>query len=216
MVTIPSERAYIEMNRYIETFCLDYDINDVLILYLRLSPKMIISVMNGVSIKLVFRNPNIEKETISLYIEDIKGHPSYWVKSANKKNNSIQNNLLPSIDEIYEYLYSHTFIRIAIFDFSLKHIYSHDVELITPDETIINWRDRVIKLSPVPLLDLASPIENKDTGYILKFKPINRTETTTYTNIKFINDWVDDKPYILSTNKNEEFFDCANYIGNYF
>lgn len=165
MITIPSERAYCEMSSHAETFCLDFDINGILILFLKLSPKLIISVLNGATVKIVFRNPNIERETVSLYIEDIRDCPSFWVKGAIKKENNIDYNLLPSIDEMDKYLREHTFIRIALFDFSLKNVYSQDVEWTTPDESITDWLERTMKLSSIPLFDLDSPEENEDTGY---------------------------------------------------
>jgi len=214
MVTIPSQRVYDEINKFFctETFCFDYDINGVLMLYLKLSPKMIISVLNGVSIKFIFRNPNIEKNSISLYIEDVKNNPFYLTKYSNYKDNSIQNNLLPGIEEFNEYLNNRTFIRVSVFDYLFKHIYTNDVDLISPIEDIVSWHERILKLSPHPSFDFDSPIENENTGYAIRLKPIIMGKTTKYTNIKFKSVWNEKTPYIVSTNRNDEFFDIANYI----
>jgi hypothetical protein len=214
MAVILSEKIRSSMLEFIadESFFLDYDAAGILILHLKLFPNLAISVINGAPMTLVFRNPRIEHNNITLYIHDIIDAPFYFSKTfANDKSNLHSSNTFPGLAPFASYFESNNKIRVATFDETMKNIFTVDTEVTIPSSPLQNWHSIVTNSSDIPQLDYDNPKENELTGYIIKVSPVSRSTSFRYVNIGTQNEW-GDKPYIESSNKNTEYFDVVNYL----
>lgn len=204
MIVIPSYKVANEWNQtpYVESFFFDFDLSGTMILYLKLLPKTMVSVLNGVPMKLVFRNPKIEEYSITLYIEDVVQAPIYITK--------ISKSQFPDIKQISQYFSKSNTIRIAIFDQIFKCVYANDIEVVLPSQSIDAWYVEMAKTTTIPYFDFDNPKENEKTGYIISLKNLPTTEIFDYTNLRHQELW-GEKPYIISTNSNSRFFNLKNY-----
>ena len=139
MIVIPSYKVTNEWARtpYAESFFFDFDLLGTMILYLKLLPKTMVSVLNGVPMKLVFRNPKIEEYSITLYIEDVVQAPIYITK--------ISKSQFPNFKELSQYFSKSNTIRIAIFDQMFKCVYANDIKAVLPDMSIEAWYAEMAK-----------------------------------------------------------------------
>ena len=97
MQVIPGKKVYNGMRNtlYAESFWFDCDSFDYIwILCLKLLPQLTISVINGVQVRIAFRNPRIEENCISLYFDDVLSAPLYITKGAPSVRNGISKNCL--------------------------------------------------------------------------------------------------------------------------
>ena len=212
MLTIPSKRVYDDMMGTLcpESFFFDYDNDACLCLFLKLLPKQIISIINGVSFRLVYRNPNIEQHCIVLYIDDIAGASFYISKS--KYDDSQKCPIwLPDYIEIAKHFSSFDFIRVAIFDQKQRNVYTKDIKVILPDESIIQWINRMLRTDEAPFLNLNNPIENQDTGYTIRLRNDPEHYWVEHFNLHLNQIW-GNNPYLASTNKYIHSFSIANYM----
>lgn len=211
ITVIPSYKIRSEMEDiYDESFYWDYDASGILILYLKLFPNLAISVINGVPITLVFRNPKIEKYNITLYIHDVIDAPFYISKFFHPKQDNLQNDGPLGLTEYASYFRTNTKIRIAIFDETLKNIYTEDTEVFLPSISLQSWYRGVMSSPNTPSFDYDNPQENESTGYIIRVNPIKYASSFSYTNLETKKEW-GEEPYVVSSNKNADHFTVSNY-----
>jgi len=187
---------------YTESFFFDFDLSGTMILFLKLLPKTMVSVFNSVPMKLVFRNPKIEKYSITLYIEDVAQTPFYITKVSKRQ--------FPDLKKLSQYFSKSNIIRIAIFDQMFKCVYTNDIKAVLPSMSIDVWYAEMEKSTVTPCFDFDNPKETEETGYIIRLKNLANTKTFQYTNLQLRNLW-GKSPYVISTNLNSDYFCLKNY-----
>ncbi len=147
MIVIPSGNIYQQFisTPYAESFFVELDSTGIIYLYLKLLPKNIISIMNGVQIELVIRNPRIMQNSITLYIKDVYEAPIYITKTSKK--------FFPSIEEFSKFLVNEK-IRIVILDQVFQCVYANDYDIMIPNKNLEKWHDELMKESTVPIFDV--------------------------------------------------------------
>ena len=204
MIVIPSGNIYQQFisTLYAESFFVELDSTGVIYLYLKLLPKNIISIMNGVQIELVIRNPGIMQNSITLYIKDVYEAPIYITKTSKK--------FFPSIEKLSKFLVNEK-IRIVILDQVFQCVYANDYDIMIPNKNLEKWHDELMKESTVPIFDFDNPKEDDRTGYMIRIHKKKADKFVRYTNLGTKRTWGVD-PYTISTNRDDSWFNIENYI----
>jgi len=196
-----------------ETFCLDYDLSGILILFLKLYPSLAISVINGAHLQIIFRNPNLERNSITLYIYDITDSPFYITKSFEK---DLESKKLKGLTNYIHFFSSNDTIRVAVFDETIKNIFTQDVRIFKPQMNPESWYEQIVmekknKTDLKPSRDYFPETDLK--GYIVNIEPLVPIieNEGAYANLLTAKFW-GGKPYTIDTNKNSEWFEIRHYI----
>jgi hypothetical protein len=206
---IPGQKVYNALRTsYQQSFFLDYDSSGVLVLYIKLYPYLAIAVINGAPLTLVFRNPFIAKNEITLYIHDLVDLPFHISKKFDEESSKIL-----GLTDYIHYFDSKKEILIVIYDETFKNIFTEITSFKTCSSPS-SWHDKII----------ANKInfnnyfweddykkENDLTGYKVEINPIKFSKGFGYWNVETSQKW-GEKPYILSTNKQDNLYNVANYI----
>lgn len=192
-------------------FFLDYDSQGILTLYLKLFGSLAASVINGAPLVLVFRNPRIQEREITLYIYDVVDAPYYFSKQFSALAGAAESESAKGIVAYAHYFEKETRLQIAIFDELLKNIYTDYTAVDPPAESVHGWYQYVMAQSTVPAFSFRDPKENRETGYLIRVHPLRFIESARYMNIATRDEW-GDKPYVVSSNKQSEWFDISNYL----
>ncbi len=212
---IPGEKIYQALRSSEEqSFFLDYDSSGILILYLKLYPSLAISVINGVPLTLVFRNPLIERNSITLYINDLVDAPFWISKIFDDGQDNLESKEISGLVNYAHYFETNNKIRIAIYDETLKNIFIEDTNFEIPYNTLFSWYQKILA-SKIIFNDSnfwqeGNDPENELTGYRIKINPIQYSDSVQYMNFQTRNKW-GEKPYVISSNKEGEWYTVDNY-----
>ncbi len=210
MFIIPSKKIADQLRDSCkESFYLDYDEDyKNLILYLNLYQHLALSVMNGVPLTIVFRNPKIEKNSITLYIHDIPTNPFYITKRFNSK---FESKNFPGLYSYADDFVSRNALIVTIFDETLRCLGAQITQILRPDIELIDWLSDTNE-SQVDIGGKDYFPEDLSKGYIINIAPIKINESSNLIQFNF-RTWKKwgEEAYTINTNKYSPVFDVNDY-----
>jgi len=207
MITIPSKYAWEEMSKYNETFVLDS--TDTAngkspVLFLKLLPELIVSILNEVPIEIVIRNPKVEPYSITVYIKDIEDSPYFFTKKVeNQKIDQIQGVSNVALD-----LVNSKTIIVSLFDEQMQNKYGFEAVL---NKEGLNFDQWITLTKTLPRQNDYFP-ERQEYGFLIRLNYKIKSDIS-YTNAGHKKAWGQDKFYTTGTNKSEGSFYGSNYKG---
>lgn len=115
-IYLPSEDTFEDIKSLVQGFWLEIDSDDRVVLILKFPASIITSLVKGVPIELVLRNPKLSTRSITLYIYDKAQNP-LWVTWQKFTDEDVE---YKGFDEVAVKLVQSTDIRIAMFN-ELNH-----------------------------------------------------------------------------------------------
>jgi hypothetical protein len=202
-IYMPSEGTFERIKSLVQGFWLELDEDEMPVLLLKLEASLTTSVINGMPIEIVLRNPNITPRSCTLYIYDIPKNPFYvsWSNFDEEDKN------IKGFDRVAIKLTSSMSITLVLFNELSHPIFTTKLGIETSIEQLHNWLYKVYNLE-----DYKYHEPPEDEGYYFP-----ETELKGFK-IKILNkdNSKEQKLTIIAPEYNEEWRDNAPFTGEAF
>lgn len=197
---IAKRETFEKLKSLLQGFYLELDKNKNPVLLIKLEASLLDSILKGVPIEIVLRNPNINKRSCTLYINDIDGNPFY----VSGNNFGKEDNIIKGFDEVAIKIISSEKIKLVLYNEYTHPFYSTELTINSDLKKLENWLYKIYNDNEYNHLDI--PIDNGNYFPENEFKGFN---------IKINNkDHSQEEKLIVLAPEYEESFNYKNYEGN--
>lgn len=203
---IPSINALNKIESLVQGFWIDKCDTGVAVLMIKLEASLVNSIVKGVPLEIVIRNPKIDKRSCTLYIYDIVEEPFYVTgRTFSEADKNVQD-----IDEILLTMASSNEVIVSLYNLDSKPIHTKTLDINCADN-IHNWLFKVYNYniySEQGKKEISGNYlpENEFKGFSIK---INNYDSTILPKID---------SYLIEPDKKGDFhtshFNLSNYEGD--
>lgn len=197
---IAQKETFEKLKSLLQGFYLELDENNNPVLLIKLEASLLDSILKGVLIEIVLRNPNINKRSCTLYINDLPKNPFYISGS----NFGKEDNIIKGFDEVAIKIVSSEKITMVLYNEYTHPFYTTELTINSDYKNLENWLYKIYNDKEYNHLDIT--IDNGNYFPENKFKGFN---------IKINNkDHSQEEKLIILAPEYEESFNYKNYTGN--